>query len=31
LVVTGERYAEALAASEQWEAQSGALPIHAYD
>jgi threonine dehydratase len=31
LVVTGERYAEALAASEQWEARSGALPIHAYD
>jgi threonine dehydratase len=31
LVVTGERYADALAASEQWAAQSGALPIHAYN
>jgi len=31
LVVTGERYADALAASEQWVAQSGALPIHAYE
>jgi len=31
LVVTGERYADALAASEAWAAQSGALPIHAYD
>jgi threonine dehydratase len=31
LVVTGERYAEALAASESWTAQSGALPVHAYD
>jgi threonine dehydratase len=31
LVVTGERYADALAASQQWIAQSGALPIHAYD
>jgi threonine dehydratase len=31
LVVTGERYAEALAASEQWAAESGALKIHAYD
>jgi threonine dehydratase len=31
LVVTGERYAEALAASENWTAQSGALPVHAYD
>jgi threonine dehydratase len=31
LVVTGERYAEALAASESWIAQSGALPVHAYD
>jgi threonine dehydratase len=26
LVVTGERYADALAASEAWAAQSGALP-----
>jgi threonine dehydratase len=31
LVVVGERYAEALAASEAWTAQSGAMPIHAYD
>jgi threonine dehydratase len=31
LVVGGERYADALAASEVWTAQSGAMPIHAYD
>ena len=31
LVVTGERYADALAASESWIAQSGAMPVHAYD
>src|SRR6266436_3204960 len=31
LVITGERYADALAASEAWVAQSGAMPIHAYD
>jgi len=31
LVIVGERYADALAASEAWTAQSGALPIHAYD
>ena len=31
LVVTGERYADALAASQEWAAQSGALTIHAYD
>jgi threonine dehydratase len=31
LVVTGERYADALAASEAWAARSGALRIHAYD
>lgn len=31
LVVAGERYADALAASEQWAAESGALPIHAFD
>ncbi len=31
LVVTGERYADALAASEVWAAQSGALPVHAYE
>lgn len=31
LVVMGERYADALAASEAWAAESGALRIHAYD
>jgi threonine dehydratase len=31
LVVTGQRYADALAASETWVRQSGALPVHAYD
>src|ERR1700751_4202667 len=31
LVVVGERYADALAASEAWAAQSGAMSIHAYD
>ncbi len=31
LVVTGERYSEALAASERWTAESGALKVHAYD
>jgi threonine dehydratase len=31
LVVTGERYADALAVSEVWTAQSGALAVHAYD
>jgi threonine dehydratase len=31
LVVTGERYADALAASERWIASSGALAVHAYD
>jgi threonine dehydratase len=31
LVVGGDRYADALAASEVWRAQSGAMPIHAYD
>jgi len=31
LVVHGERYAEALAASEEWAAHSGALQIHAYE
>jgi threonine dehydratase len=31
LVVTGDRYADALAASEKWAAQSGALAVHAYD
>lgn len=31
LVVTGERYADALAASEKWRAESGAMAVHAYD
>ncbi len=31
LVVGGEGYADALAASETWIAGSGALPVHAYD
>jgi threonine dehydratase len=31
LVITGERYADALAASEVWTQQSGAMSIHAYD
>jgi len=31
LVVTGDRYADALAASEQWIAESGAMRVHAYD
>ncbi|HEV3373052.1 MAG TPA: threonine/serine dehydratase [Xanthobacteraceae bacterium] len=31
LVVGGERYAEALAASEAWAAQTGALAVHAFD
>jgi threonine dehydratase len=31
LVISGERYADALAASEAWVAASGALPIHAFD
>ena len=31
LVVGGERYADALAASETWIAESGALPVHAFD
>jgi threonine dehydratase len=31
LVVTGQRYADALAASEEWIAKSGALAVHAYD
>ena len=29
--ITGERYADALDASERYAAQSGALPIHAFD
>lgn len=31
LTIGGERYADALAASEAWAAESGALKIHAYD
>jgi threonine dehydratase len=31
LVVVGDRYADALAASEEWAAESGALRIHAFD
>ena len=31
LVVVGEWYADALAASEAWVARSGALSVHAYD
>jgi threonine dehydratase len=31
IIVVGERYADALTASEAWAAQSGAMPIHAYD
>lgn len=31
LVITGERYDDALAASARWAAESGALVVHAYD
>ena len=31
LVIEGERYADALAASEKWAAESGAMQVHAYD
>lgn len=31
LVVAGDRYADALAASEAWAAESGALAVHAFD
>ena len=31
LVVAGDRYADALAASQTWAAESGALPVHAFD
>ena len=31
LVVTGDLYADALAASQEWTARSGAMPVHAYD
>jgi threonine dehydratase len=31
LEVVGDRYADALAASEKFQAETGALPVHAYD
>ena len=31
LMLVGDRYADALAASEAWAASSGALPVHAFD
>lgn len=31
LVITGDRYADALEASQEWIARTGALPIHAYE
>jgi threonine dehydratase len=31
LVVTGDRYSDALAAAEEWMGSSGALAVHAYD
>jgi threonine dehydratase len=31
LVIEGDRYADALAASETWALQTGAMPIHAFD
>ena len=31
LVVTGERYNDALAASQEFAARSGAMPVHAYE
>jgi threonine dehydratase len=31
LAIGGERYADALAASEAWVARSGAMPVHAFD
>jgi threonine dehydratase len=31
LVIGGERYADALSASEAWAAQTGALAVHAFD
>jgi threonine dehydratase len=31
LVVGGERYADALEASQRWADESGALPVHAFD
>lgn len=31
LVIEGDRYADALAASELWTRKSGAMPVHAFD
>jgi threonine dehydratase len=31
LVVTGERYADALVAAQEWARTSGAMPVHAFD
>ena len=31
LVVTGDRYADALAAAQAWEQSSGAMSVHAFD
>ena len=31
LVISGDRYADSLEASETWTRQSGAMPIHAYE
>jgi threonine dehydratase len=31
LTIVGERYAEAFAASVEWSATSGAMPVHAFD
>jgi len=31
LVIGGDRYADALAAAETWAAESGSLPVHAFD
>jgi threonine dehydratase len=31
LVIEGDRYADALAASETWAKKSGAMPVHAFD
>jgi threonine dehydratase len=31
LMVTGDLYDDALAASREWAAESGAMPVHAYD
>ena len=31
LVVTGDRYADALAAAQEWVRRSGAMSVHAYD